>query len=71
MKKELTHGQGIKDLKTVAKTCNDPNIIKDSMRGLLERQGLDGNLIQKIETNPIYESIVSSIAKPEPVTPNG
>ena len=71
MKKELTRGQGIKDLKTVAKTCNDPNIIKTSMHDLLERQGLSNNLIGWIENSPIFESIISSIAEPDPVNPNG
>lgn len=71
MKNELTRGQGISDLKTVAKTCNDPAIIKDSMHGLLERQGMSDNLIQWIENTPIYENIISSIAEPTPVKPNG
>lgn len=71
MKKELTRGQGIKDLKTVAKTCNDPNIIKDSMHSLLERQGFSDNLITWIENTPIYDSLISSIAEPDPVQGNG
>ena len=71
MKKELTRGRGIKDLKKVAKTCNDPNIIKTSMHDLLERQGLSDNLISWIENSPIFESIISSIAEPDPVNPNG
>lgn len=71
MKKELTRGQGIRDLKIVAKTCNDPEIIKDSMRDLLERQGMSESLIQRIEGNPIYQSVITSIAEPKPVKPNG
>ena len=71
MKKELTRGQGIKDLKTLAATCNDPNIIKDSMRDMMKRQGIDDSFIQRIETNPIYESLISSISQPEPVPSNG
>lgn len=71
MKKELTNGQGIRDLKIVAKACNDPDIIKDSMRELLERQGVSDNIIQRIENLPVYESLISSISKPDVVTPNG
>lgn len=70
MEKELTNGQGIKDLRTVAKTCNDPNLIKDSMSDLLERQGVSDNLIKWMESNPIYERLISSISEPQPVTPN-
>lgn len=70
MKKELTRGQGIKDLKIVAKTCNDPNLIKDSMRNVMERQGVSSSLIQWVESNPIYENLISSISEPEPVISN-
>ncbi|MEP4052005.1 MAG: hypothetical protein ABJN22_07160 [Litorimonas sp.] len=70
MKKELTDGQGIRDLKIVAKTCNDPEIIKDSMRDLLERQGVSDSLIRRVESRPIYESLISSISEPDPVNPN-
>lgn len=68
--KELKNGQGIKDLKTVAKTCNDPEIISDSMKNLLERQGVSDGLIRQIEGSPIYQSVISSLSEPEPVTPN-
>lgn len=70
MKKELTNGQGIRDLKTVARTCNDPEIIKDSMRDLLERQGMSDKLINWVENNPIYDNLVSTLAEPAPIEPN-
>ena len=68
MKKELTRGQGIKDLKTVAQTCNDPNIIKNAMNSLMQRQGISESFIERIEKNPIYQSLISSITEPEPIT---
>ncbi len=67
MKKELTRGQGIKDLKTVAKTCNDPNIIKNAMTGLMKRQGISDSFITRVESHPIYQSVISSISEPTPV----
>ena len=70
MKKELTRGQGIRDLKTVAKTCNDPNIVKDAMRSLLERQGVSDTFLKRIESNPIYQSLISSISEPAPLKSN-
>jgi len=70
MRKELTHGQGMKDLKTVAKTCDDPEIVNDAMKSLLERQGVSDEMISRIERNPIYESLISNLAKPEPVSPS-
>jgi|GEM_PF-1065528 len=71
MKKELTRGQGIKDLKTLAQTCNDPKLVGDSMRGLLERNGLRQNIITWLEGNPIYQRLISTVSAPEPVKPNG
>ena len=71
LKKELTRGQGISDLKTVAKTCNDPGILKDSMRNLLKRQGVSESFIQRVEASPIYENLIASISEPDPIRPNG
>jgi hypothetical protein len=70
LNKELTNGQGIKDLKTVARTCNVSKIVSDSMRDLMKRQGVSDSLLRRIENNPIYQSAISVITKPEPVTPD-
>jgi len=40
LKKELTNGAGVKDLRTLASTCNDPEIISTAMKDLLHRQEL-------------------------------
>ena len=72
MKKELTRGQGIKDLKTVAKTCNDPNIVKNAMTDLMKRNGMSDSFIKRVESNPIYQGLISTITEPEAVpNPNG
>jgi len=70
LKKELSNGQGIRDLRTVAKTCNDPDFIKSSMRDLIERQGVSDDLIKWMENNPLFESVMSSILDPKPESPN-
>ncbi len=67
---ELKHGQGIRDLKIVAKTCNNPAVIEDSMRTLLKRQGVSDDFMQQLEGNPIYQSVISSLTAPQPVTVN-
>lgn len=68
MKKELTRGQGIKDLKTVAEVCNDPNIIKNAMSGLMKQNGMSDSFIQNVQNNPIYQSLISTISAPDPIT---
>ena len=70
MKKELTRGQGIKDLKTISKTCNDPTIVKDAMHGLMAKNGMSESFITKVENNPIYQGLISTVTAPEPVTQN-
>ena len=61
LEKEFTNGKGIQDLRTVAKTCNDPKIISDSVRGMLERQGVSDRLITQVESSPIYQSILQGV----------
>ncbi|WP_427450948.1 hypothetical protein [Litorimonas sp. WD9-15] len=65
LEKELKNGKGIQDLRTVAKTCNDPEIISDGMRSLLERQGVSDSFISQIESFGIYQDLISGIAEPE------
>ncbi len=65
LKKELTSGQGVKDLRTLSNTCHDPEIISTAMHNLLERQGLSNKFITFIEQSPIFERIIEDIAAPE------
>lgn len=65
LEKELKNGKGIQDLRTVAKTCNDPEIISDGMRDLLERQGVSDSFISQIESFGIYQDLISGIEKTE------
>lgn len=66
LEKELKNGQGIRDLKTLSATCNDPKIISDAMGGFLRKQGLPDNIINFIEGMGIYQDLIS----PEPSLPN-
>jgi len=62
LEKELKNGRGIKDLKTLSATCNDPKIISDAMGGFLRKQGLPDNIINFIEGMGLYQDII----KPDP-----
>lgn len=66
LEKELKNGRGIKDLKTLSSTCNDPKIISDAMGNFFRRQGLDDKIINFIEGMGLYQEII----KPEPVPSN-
>lgn len=66
LEKELKNGRGIKDLKTLSATCNDPKIISDAMGGFLRKQGLPDNIIGFIEGMGLYQEII----KADPVVAN-
>ena len=61
LKKELTDGAGVRDLKTLASTCNDPDIIKKSMSDLLDRQSFSPQLRNMVESNPLFKSVVQEM----------
>jgi hypothetical protein len=65
---ELTKGKGITDLKTVARTCNEPEIVSDAMRDLFTRSGVPETYITRIEGSPYYQRMIDSITAPKPVT---
>ena len=62
LEKELKTGRGIRDLKTLSATCNDPKIISDAMGGFLRKQGLPDNIINFIEGMGLYQELI----KPDP-----
>ena len=59
LEKELKNGQGIRDLKTLSATCNDPKIVSDAMGGFLRKQGLPDNVINFIEDMGIYQDLIT------------
>jgi len=61
LKNELTNGQGVTDLKTLASTCNDPEIITKSMSDLLDRQNFSPRLRSMVEDNPLFQSVVQNM----------
>jgi len=66
LEKELISGRGMKDLKTLASTCNDPKIISGALSGFMRDQGLPENLIGFIENAEQYKNLI----KPLPKTAN-
>ena len=61
LEKELTQGQGIQDLRMLAKTCNDPEIVTTSVRNLLQRNGVSDRFIAMAQGSPLYEKIMGSV----------
>lgn len=57
--KELETGRGMRDLKTLAKTCNDPGLIKSAMTNVMRDNGLSEQMISFVEDLPIYERLTA------------
>jgi len=65
LEKELTEWRGITDLKMLARTCNDPVIVTDSLRGLWQDQGFPDQLIDFVENSGIYERVLDGLETAE------
>ena len=58
LERELTEGRGIRDLKLLASTCNDPEIITKSLRSVFENQGVPSKALDFIESLQFYKDIL-------------
>lgn len=58
LERELTDGQGVRDLRFLARTCDDPEFIEDTMTELLERQDLPRGVVAFMEDFGIVRRIV-------------
>lgn len=59
LESELESGRGIRDLRTLARTCDDPKIVSSAMAGFLRSHGLPDGLVRFIESLDDYQKILS------------
>jgi hypothetical protein len=60
LEKELTDGRGIRDLRTLATTCNDPDLIREQVYTLLDREGLPEPLLDFLDATGILENLIET-----------
>ncbi|WP_371397370.1 hypothetical protein [Fretibacter rubidus] len=60
--RELETGQGMRDLKMLSSTCNDPDIIKKAMTNVMRKNGLSERMINFVEDLPMYERLTTTDA---------
>jgi len=68
LERELTEGRGIRDLKTLAKTCDDPQLIADRMSAFLASKGMPDRFLNFIKSLKIYQRIIAPL--PDETTDN-
>jgi len=69
---EFTKGPAMRDLKTVAKTCDDPDVITKAMKSVFKNQGVSDEVFNFIEALPLYQNLlernlsdIRSLTEPE------
>jgi len=66
---EFTKGPGMRDLKTVAKTCDDPEVITKAMRQVFKNQGVSDDVFDLIAALPFYKALLQrNIRDIQPLT---
>lgn len=60
LENELKSGSGIRDLKLLSRTCNDPVFVQKTMNSFMRDQGLPTSLIAFIENFDVYQEILQS-----------
>lgn len=60
LEKELTDGRGVRDLRTLASTCNDPNLIREQVYTLLDREGLPVPLRDFLDVTGILDRLIET-----------
>lgn len=68
LEREVKNGRGIRDLKTLANTCNDPSLITDTLTGFMSEQGLPDNMINVVTQHPLFQSILDDAFQEAPAT---
>lgn len=61
--RELKSGRGIKDLRMLRDTCNDPDIVGDSLMTFMKGKGLPDEMIKFVESWPTYKKIIMEEVK--------
>lgn len=71
LEKELTNGRGVRELRLLAKTCDDPDLIRDQVYKLIDREGLPAPLLDFLETTGILDDLIKTAQGPGTDDPNG
>ncbi len=58
LERELTDGRGIRDLRLIASTCNDPDLIRTEVMSLLDRQDVPDRIVAFLEGSGLLDRII-------------
>ena len=66
--RELESGRGMRDLKPLASTCNDPKIVTGAMTNMMRDNGLSQQMIDFVERLPKYKELIETASVRRPVS---
>lgn len=58
LERQVKNGRGIRDLKTLAATCNDPELLTGTLTKFMSDQGLPDNMINFLQQTSIYQNLL-------------
>ncbi|MGB3457201.1 MAG: hypothetical protein WBG08_07290 [Litorimonas sp.] len=58
LERELTDGRGIQDLRTLASTCNDPDLIRSELLAILDRQNIPDGVVRFLDGTGLLDRIL-------------
>jgi len=59
------NGRGIRDLRTLASTCNDPNLLKNTMSNFMREQGISDKFISYLNSFKAYIDLLETGKRPD------
>lgn len=59
------NGRAMKDMRTMATTCNDPDLIKTAMTDFMREQGISEKLIQFLNGMKEYQQLLATGKRPQ------
>lgn len=63
--KKLENGRAMRDMRTLANTCDDPKLIKTAMTDYMREQGIDEKFIRFLNNFEAYTTLLETGEKPE------
>lgn len=63
--KKFENGRAMRDMRTLANTCDDPNLVKDAMADFMRKQGISDSFINFINGLEDYQRLIETGKRPD------
>ena len=63
--KKFENGRAMRDMRTLAQTCDDPNLIKDAMTDFMRKKGISDKFINFVNGLEQYRELLETGKRPD------